>query len=82
MTSMGTEEPTGPVERLAYWSNRILTNEDDGALPSASASMDLDMSHDELTKAAREYLGLDESEMPPDRSWATTEFIRENPRRS
>lgn len=49
------QPPEGNVEKMAYWSRRIMQN--DGAL-SADSSMDLDMAHDELAKAARSYLGI------------------------
>jgi hypothetical protein len=47
-------EPADDVEKMVYWAKRIIEN--DGAL-SAGSSMDLDYAHDELTKAARSYLG-------------------------
>jgi hypothetical protein len=49
-------EPQGDVEKMAYWANRVLSN--DGAL-SADSSADLDWAHDELARAARSYLGVD-----------------------
>jgi NTP pyrophosphatase (non-canonical NTP hydrolase) len=52
-------EPVTEVDKMAYWARRVIDN--DGAL-SADSSMDLDMAHDELTKAARSYLGLNSLE--------------------
>lgn len=49
------QPPEGNVEKMAYWSRRIMQN--DGAL-TIDSSMDLDMAHDELAKAARSYLGI------------------------
>lgn len=47
-------EPKDDIEKMAHWAQRVIHN--DGAL-SADSSHELDMAHDELTKAAQSYLG-------------------------
>lgn len=42
------------IERMRYFADRILRGDDS----TANGSHDLDYSHDELSAAAREYLGL------------------------
>jgi len=45
---------SSPVERMAYWTRRIESADDS----TAGGSRSIDHAHEELTRAAREYLGI------------------------
>lgn len=46
--------PQGDIEKMRYWADRVIDGDD----TTAGGSMDLDYAHDELSQAARRYLGV------------------------
>ena len=48
------DELREPVERMRHFADRVVNGDD----TTAGGSMDLDYAHDELSLAAREYLGI------------------------
>jgi hypothetical protein len=64
-------ETKEPVALMRYWAGRVIEG-DDG---TAGGSMDLDYAHDELSEAARTYLGVPTVEEAQEAVRRTNEWV-------